>query len=133
MGSNTVLFRSIALICILTLLSLTFQEVAQATEDVSDASQAMLDAQRDAEAADVSAWGWAGGILGPLGILIATIHTPAPPINRLIGKSSEYVAIYTSTYQDRVKGRQTKIATQGCIGATAAYVILALIADSSTN
>jgi len=133
MKLNTILFRSISLICILTLLSLTFQGVAQATEHVSDASQAMLDAQRDSQAADVSAWGWAGAILGPMGILIATLHTPTPPINRLIGKSSEYVAIYTATYQQNVKGRQTRQAATGCAGATLVYVLFYLMADSSSN
>ncbi|MDE0481366.1 MAG: hypothetical protein OXI67_02185 [Candidatus Poribacteria bacterium] len=133
MKLNSVLFRSISLICILTLFSLTFQQVVQATEHVSDASQAMLDAQQDAEAADVTAWGWAGGLLGPMGILIATIYTPTPPINRMIGKSSEYVAIYTATYQQNVKGRQTRQAATGCAGATLVYVLFYLMADSSSN
>ena len=133
MKFNIVLLRTISLICILTLLSVTFQGITQATEHGSDAAQAMLDAQRDAQAADVTAWGWAGGLLGPMGILIATIYTPTPPINRLIGKSSEYVAIYTSTYQQKVKGRQTRQAATGCAGATLAYLFLALIVDTTSD
>lgn len=86
----------------------------------------------DAQAADVTAWGWAGGLLGPMGILIATIYTPTPPVNRLIGKSSEYVAIYTTTYQQKVKERQTKEAATGCAGAVVSFFFY-LIADTTSN
>ena len=127
------LLRSVSFICILILLSFTFQRVVQSSEHVSDASQAMLDAQQDSLRADVSAWGWAGGLLGPIGILISAIYTPTPAVNRMIGKSSEYVAIYTTIYQQHVKGRQTKQAATGCAAAVAVSFFLYLIEDSVSN
>ena len=131
MKFKTFLFRSTSLICILILLSFMFQRGVQSAEHVSDASQAMLDAQQDALRADVSAWGWAGGLLGPFGILIAAIYPPTPPVNRVIGKSSEYVAIYTSAYQQHVKGRQTKQAATGCAGAVVVSFFIYLLEDST--
>ncbi len=130
MKSRIVSIRSISLVCILILLSSTFQGIAQTNENVTDASKAMLDAQGDAEQANVDAWGWAGGLLGPMGILIAAVYTPTPPIARLIGQSSEYVAIYTATYQEKVKGRQVKHAATGCAGATLATFFLYLITEN---
>ena len=126
------IFRSTSFICILVLLSFTFQRLVQSSEHVSDASQAMLDAQQDALNADVSAWGWAGGLLGPIGILIAAIYPPTPPVNRMIGKSSEYVAIYTTSYQQHVKGRQTKQAATGCAGAVLVSFFIYLLEDSTS-
>ena len=54
MKLKRLLFRSTSLICILILFSFTFQGIAQTAENALDASQAMLDAQRDAEAANVT-------------------------------------------------------------------------------
>ena len=134
MKPKTTLFKVVCLICILTLISMAFQGIAEATEDVSDASQAMIDAQRDAEAADVEVWMWAGGIFGAFGMLVAALYTPTVPAHRLLGKSSEYVVFYTSTYQQKTKSKQIKEAAKGCaIGTGVAIAILAMMQESNRN
>ena len=43
-------------------------------------------------------------------------HQPDPPPSRLIGKSAEYVEVYTSTYKSKRSEIQVKEATAGYIG-----------------
>ena len=65
-----------------------------------------------------------GCLFGLLGIGAAYAIEPSPPASRLIGKSSDYVAIYTDCYKDEGRSIQTKAAVKGCV--VGALVQLAL-------
>ena len=116
-------FRVFSCAMVLLLLSMPCLTLAQQT---NDAAQAIADAKRDAKNAPYSyVWYPAGCILGVAGILIAVVYTPHsllvcqpstvggilitavytphPPPEKLLGKSPEYTAYYTSTYQQVAK------------------------------
>ncbi|MDE0089309.1 MAG: hypothetical protein OXU23_26585 [Candidatus Poribacteria bacterium] len=111
MKPRAVFFKGVYLACILTLLSWQFQTVAEN----SDITQAISDATRDGKNAPNSyIWFPAGCFLGVAGILIAAIYSPTPPTARLLGKSPEYVAYYTQTYQNVARDDQMQDAVIGC-------------------
>lgn len=96
--------------------------------------QAVVNAERDA-AADTNSVLWIGGtfvgtsVIGCLfcglpTILVASIYQPTPPAARLMGKSPEYIMLYTQTYKEKVKSRQIRDATIGCIGGS---IVAALV------
>ena len=93
---------------VLLLLGMPYLTLAQQT---NDAAQAITDARRDAKY-DPSSHLWfpAGCLLDVAGILVAAVYTPHPPTEKLLGKSPEYVAYYTSTYQQ--EQRMSKLKTQ---------------------
>ena len=90
-------------------------------------------AQRDARADTINFWwatksfvlGTAGScVLGSLGVFTAYRFQPAPPPERFIGKSPEYITAYTKTYKIKVRRLQVRWATVGCIGGTVVNGIL---------
>ena len=70
----------------------------------SDQHQAQIAAERDAEA-DVNKIVWivVGFALNVIGILIAYIYEPSPPISRLHEKSQEYTLFYTDAYKAKIR------------------------------
>ena len=105
------------------------RSLVNATEGAEmSASQAIVDAERDA-AVDANSVLWLGGtfigtsLVGCLfcglpSILIASIYQPTPPAARLMGKSPEYIMLYTQTYKEKTKSRQMRDATIGCVGGS---------------
>ena len=96
--------------------------------------QAMVDAEADAAAAANSVL-WIGGTFigtslagclfcGLPSILIASIYEPSPPAARLMGKSPEYIMSYTNTYKGKVKSRQVRDATIGCVGGSVVAAVV---------
>ena len=92
------------------------------------ASQAIIDAEVDAAAAaDPLLW-MVGTFIGTsvVGCLfcglpaigVAYIHQPSPPIARLMGKSAEYVLLYTQSYKEKIRSHQVMDATIGCVGGS---------------
>ena len=82
-------------------------------------SAEMDDARMAAEAdakSDVSSWLWlgAGCLFNLLGVGAAYVILPSPPASRLLGKSHEYVAVYTDSYQAAARNIQVKNALIGC-------------------
>lgn len=97
-------------------------------------AQAIVDAERDA-AVDANSVLWMGGtfvgtsLVGCLfcglpSILIASIYQPTPPAARLMGKSPEYIMLYTQTYKEKTKSRQLRDATIGCVGGSVVAALL---------
>ena len=90
----------------------------------SDTTQAIIDAKTDVQ----EPYGWligtfltasaCGCLGGSVVILSSQIIDPSPPIHRLIGKSPEYVAHYTNTYQREVKSKRLLYTAGGCLGGT---------------
>ena len=60
---------------------------------------------------------WYSCLLPPIGLTGTYFYQPDPPLARLIGKSPEYVAVYTSTYKSKRGGIQARWASAGCISA----------------
>jgi len=89
---------------------------------------AIIDASRDARA-DVNGalWLGAGCLFGILGVGAAYIIEPTPGASRLIGKSSQYVAVYTDEYKRVGKGIQTKQALIGCVISSLANTVIYII------
>ena len=56
-----------------------------------------------------------GYFLPPTGIIGAYSYRPAPPPSRLIGKSPEYIAAYTSAYQLKRGNIQAQWTSAGCL------------------
>lgn len=56
------------------------------------------------------------GLLLPTGY--ATLHSPVPPANRFLGKSSDYVDAYTMAYRNRMKRKRVAQSAKGCLLGT---------------
>lgn len=120
--------KTLSVVMVILLFSMPFLALAQQT---SDAAQAIADAQRDAKLINASIWGAAGCFLSFAGVFLASVATPPVPAEKLIGKSPEYVVMYTTTYQQTVKSKQTKIAIAGCVVGTSVVLFFGeLISDS---
>ena len=99
----------------------------------SVALEAKADAEYDAED-DVNAALWlsAGGVLGVAGTCLlgtvavagAYLYQPVPPVDRLLGKSAEYVNFYTDAYKARMRRLQLVAATKGALGGSAVFFLL---------
>ncbi|RKU30819.1 hypothetical protein C6497_03850 [Candidatus Poribacteria bacterium] len=100
--------------------------------------QAIADAEQDV-LVDVNGNLWfLGGCLGNITVLIiASVFEPHPPASRLLGKSPEYIAVYTDTYRRKASNLQTSRALAGCLTGTAvacvgySFLIIATINESS--
>ncbi len=89
---------------------------------------AMRNARNDARKDTNSAlWFGAGCMLSFWGIAGAYLILPSPKIKSILGKSSEYVAVYTDEYKSEAKRIQTKYAMEGCIASGVAYGIYSLM------
>ena len=104
----------------------------QRTTFVDAKSAAEYDAEDDV---NVTVWLAAGGILGvvgnlPLGAVAiggAYVYQPVPPAERLIGKSAEYVTVYTDAYKAKSRSLRLNAATKGALGGAAVFCLLGVI------
>lgn len=127
------LFRVFAIFLSGLLLNIPVQGLAQANVVTLDAKS---DAEFDAED-DVNAvlWFAAGGVLGVAGSCLlgavaiggAYIYQPVPPGDRLLGKSANYVTIYTDVYKARSRRLQLRAATQGVLSGSAIFFLLGML------
>ena len=101
---------------------LFFMPILVFSQQSDEMSRAIADATRDAQLVNTQIWGAGGCLLGITGVFIAYVVTPTVPLEKLLGKSPEYVAYYTSTYQRLVKSSQTRNATTGCVISTGVSV-----------
>ena len=104
----------------------------------SNAGSALLDAQQDAEQTNNGIWFFSGFCLSGLGIILAFAFDPEPPPSRFLGKSMDYVLIYSSEYRRVVKSKRVKSAVIGtatfCVLYVAVYVaVIAAVASSSNS
>ena len=105
----------------------THAQITEARQDIT--TQSVIDAKTDVKAA--YAWG-AGGLIGAtihpcLGLPVvigSLLFTPSPPAHRLLGKSPEYVLLYTDTYVRETKNQRGIYASVGCLGGTVLYFVL---------
>lgn len=113
----------IILIVLLILSTATADGVESATEE-HVRSQAVADAQRDAElAVNKLTWQLTGCVGNILGIGVALLYEPRMPSDRLVGKPPEYVEYYANEFRRETKGLQVYHAATGCsASSTAAFL-----------
>ena len=103
-----------------------------------DTSRAVMEATADAQA-DTNGvlWFFAGCLLGLIGVVIAAVADPTPPPARLMGKSPEYLAVYTQTYKSEGHSAQLHSALWGLgtavVVVVVIYVILIVAIVHNTN
>jgi hypothetical protein len=93
-----------------------------------DTNRAVMEATQDAEA-DTNGvlWFFAGCLLGLIGVVIAAVADPTPPPARMMGKSPEYLAVYTNTYKSVGHSAQLHSALWGLGTAVVVVVIIYVI------
>lgn len=92
-----------------------------------DAGRAAAEGVQDANA-DINGTLWFFvGCLGIIGIAVAYFAEPSPPPARLMGKSAEYVMIYSTSYKSEGKSIQGRHAIYGCLVGTAIAVAIYII------
>lgn len=69
--------------------------------------------------------GWSSCLLPPAGLTGTYFYRPAPPAMRLIGRTPEYVDVYTSTYKSKRGSIQANWASAGCLSGGAIVGLIA--------
>jgi hypothetical protein len=90
----------------------------------SVADQAKMDAKADVKG---GTWFVVGCLLGLVGWIIAYVVEPNPPATRLLGKSADYVAVYTDAYKKEAKSLQARKALSGCLVGEAISILVYVI------
>ena len=88
------------------------------------AAQARADVERNVNG---GTWLLIGILLGAVGYVIALAVPPKAPAAGLIGKSPDYVAVYSDTYSQAGKKIQMKKALTGCLIGTGIQVALVVL------
>lgn len=90
----------------------------------SEQYDAEIVAEKDAKS-DVNKIIWiCAGLFGNvIGILVAYIYQPTPPLSRLYNKSDEYQMFYTDTYKAKTRREQTIYALIGLLILIGVYII----------
>jgi hypothetical protein len=123
----TVLIPLSVLVPVLPDLAQAQYSAPSSTPDSSEElANACLQGRSDAEHNVSGVWFFAG-CMGAVGILIAYLVEPTPPAAQMLGKSPQYVAMYTDCYKSAGKSAQGKKAITGCLVMTAAEVALYVI------
>jgi hypothetical protein len=93
-----------------------------------DTGRAVMEATQDAQA-DTNGvlWFFAGCLLGLIGVVIAAVADPTPPPARMMGKSPEYLAVYTNTYKSVGHSAQLHSALWGLGTAVVVVVVIYVI------
>ena len=119
--------KTIAIITTIAMLVIPVITVAQTLKN-NDATQAIVDAERDARIGASVEW-FIGGFLGGFalgccgGLTVVALSQalpPSPSAQQLLGKSPEYVAVYTDTYIRAKKRSSAEASFAGCALGTAA-------------
>ena len=109
-------FKILAFLMAVLIFSMPFVTLAQQN---SVQAEAMAAAERDAETnVNTPLWFWGGCVGGVLVFIFSHIHEPSPPAASLLGKSPEYVALYTDAYKAKASQLQTSRAMWGCVTGT---------------
>ena len=110
---------------IVLVFSMPFVAFAQQNSELAAAKAA---AEQDAKAnVNQRAWGVVGFLCMSPAVIVALTMQPPPPASRFVGKSPEYIRIYTRTYKAKVGNLQTGPALLGCLGGTLAFSMFSLV------
>ena len=93
--------------------------VQQQQQQMAGGQRADADARR-AAGQDVStiSWGIGGFFCGVCAVAYVYIDKPQVPVSQLVGKSAEYVAFYTETYNREVKKQRFQATMIGCLASS---------------
>ena len=111
--------RTIAFSTLLLMLSSALLYPVAAQEQVTEVQRAEADARRDVSQ-DVSpiSWGIGGFFCGVCAVAYVYIDKPTIPASRFVGKSMEYTAVYTETYQQVAKKERLQSSMIGCLAGS---------------
>jgi hypothetical protein len=99
-----------------------------------DTARAVMEATQDAQADNNAVlWFFAGCLLGLIGVIIAAVADPSPPAARMMGKSPEYLAVYTNTYRSVGHSAQLHSALWGLGTVLILYVVLIIVIVHDAN
>ena len=129
---NEYLNKSITVSIITLMLITPIQLIGQRSREASESTvtQAKADAEVDAKE-DVNALQWIGCGCLIYGVPAAFLVVPSPKQERLIGKSADYVYVYTSAYKAKRRSLQTRYAMIGCATTTVIGIGVLIYAISS--
>ena len=65
--------------------------------------------------------------LGAIAVGGAYVYQPVPSADRLLGKSAEYVTVYTDTYKARSRNLRLSAAAKGALGGAAVFCLLGVV------
>jgi hypothetical protein len=121
--------KIISSVIVISMLAAPALVLAQEAGDAC--MQAQVDAERDV---NTTLWFFAGCLFGIFGVGAAYLLEPSPSAVSLVGKSADYVAVYTDCYKDKGRSIQTNKALIGCLTWAGvnlvAWTIYALLASS---
>ena len=122
----------IFLLCFYSIISPSLSLDAQITTISEDMVQAQIDA-RNHVGSGLNAWYFGGCFLGIFGIAGSVLITPdVPPIN-LLGKTPEYVIVYTHEYKSKSKSVNLKSSLAGFGTTLFVYAFLFLATQTSPH
>ena len=92
-------------------------------------AEALTNAERDAKASN--AWYHYGFFFGPFAIGAAYVIPATPRAENLLGKSPEYITLYTQYYKEEVREERAKEAAIGCAVSVGITIVLrAILSDN---
>lgn len=104
------------------------------TFEVSTTTQAFIDARADAEKdVDRRQWVVSGCCTGIIGWPVSPDTAPEIPIERIMGKSPEYIYFYFHEYNRKTKELQSHYAGMGSLVATVAVALFAYFILKQSN
>ena len=106
------------------------QEVKIAEASKDPCIQAAIDAQNDVNGA---LWYGAGCLFGILGLGASYVIEPNPNAFKFVGKTSDYVSVYTGCYRIEAKKIQQTKARNGCLTYVAAYLLFVRLITASAD
>ena len=98
------------IVSILIVFMISSPPIAQ---ELTDRDRAIVDAKRDVQDIDALTWTLVGCFGGAFGTAFAYVTPPNVPATKILGKSPEYVAYYTDTYQADAREKRTRHAVSG--------------------
>src|SRR4030042_4350084 len=115
--------KIIMIVSIVLYSSLAYTQRSAPDKPPDSIAQATMAAQIDARS-DVSSalWLGAGCLFSIFAVGAAYLIMPGPRAGRLMGKSPDYVFIYSEVYRSTAHNRQLKYASIGCGIATIMYI-----------
>ena len=115
--------RKAAIFVLILMLFTTFLYPIVLHAQITDIQQALLDARRDASKDVGSVYWFASGFFcGIFGVAFAYVAQTDVPTAKLLGKSPEYVAFYTDTYNIETRNAKTRASVGGCVTWSVIYL-----------
>lgn len=132
------LFKAITvLLCFMMFVTPIINVFAQTNTVNQEPSYAQIQATAEADAREDESgigYGIGGFFCGIFGWLFAQVSSPDVPASRLIGKSTNYVAVYAEAYKRKAKSIRTTAACIGwAIGSTVSLIIMFSTPQKTSN